>query len=237
MTDHCVILAGGLGTRLSKVTAGAKPKALVEIGGVPFLHFKLLSLVEMGFTSADILVGKQGDQIRQFVSKSSYPRIKIRCFSDGDMPLGTAGAIALIADYLPTTFWVTYADSYLVADVKHANQQFSNEEESVMTVLHNRDQIERSNVSVDEVRGHVTGYAKSPSVGTYEWIDFGILRLTRSAFSLVPKDRSVDLSEVIVNEIRNHRMRAFSTTEMFWDIGTPERLHSTTQEFLQRGWV
>ena len=66
--SHCVLLAGGLGTRLTKITGGLIPKALAEVGGVPFLQFKLLSLIQMGFTSIDILVGQHGEQIESFVA-------------------------------------------------------------------------------------------------------------------------------------------------------------------------
>ena len=236
-SSHCVLLAGGLGTRLTEITGGLKPKALVEVGGVPFLHFKLLSLIQMGFTSTDILVGQHGDQIEQFVANGSYPNISIRCFRDGPTLLGTAGAIASILDKLPNTFWVSYADSYVLADIGQANKEFGNEEDSIMVVLHNQDQVETSNVSIDEVNDHVVEYVKNPPRGSHEWIDYGILRLTKASFSSIAKDKPVDLREVVLNQIRATRMRAFQTNELFWDIGTPDRLEETTQEFRRRGWV
>ena len=236
-SSHCVLLAGGLGTRLTEITGGLKPKALVEVGGVPFLHFKLLSLIQMGFTSTDILVGQHGDQIEQFITKRSYPDISIRCFRDGPTLLGTAGAIASISDKLPHTFWVSYADSYVLADIGQANKEFGNEEDSIMVVLHNQDQVETSNVSIDEVNDHVVEYVKNPPRGSHEWIDYGILRLTKASFSSIAKDKPVDLREVVLNQIRATRMRAFQTNELFWDIGTPDRLEETTQEFRRRGWL
>ena len=236
-SSHCVLLAGGLGTRLTEITGGLKPKALVEVGGVPFLHFKLLSLIQMGFTSTDILVGQHGDQIEQFVANGRYPNISIRCFRDGPALLGTAGAIASISDKLPHTFWVSYADSYVLADIGQANKEFGNEEDSIMVVLHNQDRVETSNVSIDEVNDHVVEYVKNPPRGSHECIDYGILRLTKASFSSIAKDKPVDLREVVLNQIRATRMRAFQTNELFWDIGTPDRLQETTQEFQRRGWV
>ena len=236
-SSHCVLLAGGLGTRLTEITAGLIPKALVEVGGIPFLHFKLLSLIQMGFTSVDILVGHNGDQIEQFVVNGSYPNINIRCFRDGPTLLGTAGAIASVLDKLPHTFWVSYADSYVLADIGQANKEFCNEEDSIMVVLHNQDRVETSNVSIDEVNDHVVEYVKNPPRGTHEWIDYGILRLTKASFSSIAKDKPVDLREVVLNQITATQMRAFQTNELFWDVGTPDRLQATTQEFQRRGWV
>ena len=236
-SSHCVLLAGGLGTRLTEITGGLTPKALVEVGGIPFLHFKLLSLIQMGFTSVDILVGHNGDQIEQFVVNGSYPNINIRCFRDGPTLLGTAGAIASVLDKLPHTFWVSYADSYVLADIGQANKEFCNEEDSIMVVLHNQDRVETSNVSIDEVNDHVVEYVKNPPRGTHEWIDYGILRLTKASFSSIAKDKPVDLREVVLNQIEAKCLRAFQTNELFWDIGTPDRLQETTQEFQRRGWV
>jgi len=236
-SSHCVLLAGGLGTRLTEITGGLIPKALVEVGGVPFLHFKLLSLIQMGFTSTDILVGQHGDQIEQFIANGSYPNISIRCFRDGPILLGTAGAIASILDKLPHTFWISYADSYVLADIGQANKEFGNEKDSIMVVLHNQDRVETSNVSIDEVNDHVVEYVKNPPRGSHEWIDYGILRLTKASFSSIAKDKPVDLREVILNQITIGRMRSFRTHELFWDVGIPDRLQATTQEFQRRGWV
>ena len=236
-SSHCVLLAGGLGTRLTEITGGLIPKALVEVGGIPFLHFKLLSLIQMGFTSVDILVGQHGDQIEQFVVSGSYPSISIRCFRDGPNLLGTAGAIASILDKLPSTFWVSYADSYVIADIDQANKEFWTDEDCVMVVLRNQDRVETSNVSIDGVDDYVVDYVKNPPLGTHEWIDYGILRLTKTCFTSIAKDKAVDLREVILNQIKAKNMRAFRTHELFWDVGTPDRLEETTQEFQRRGWV
>ena len=236
-SSHCVLLAGGLGTRLTEITGGLIPKALVEVGGIPFLHFKLLSLIQMGFTSVDILVGQHGDQIEQFVARESYPDISIRCFRDGPTLLGTAGAIASILDELPTTFWVSYADSYVIADIDQANKEFWTDEDCVMVVLRNQDRVETSNVSIDGINDYVVDYVKNPPLGTHEWIDYGILRLTKPCFTSTAKDKAIDLREVILNQIKAKHMRAFRTHELFWDVGTPDRLEETTQEFQRRGWV
>jgi NDP-sugar pyrophosphorylase family protein len=236
-SSHCVLLAGGLGTRLTEITGGLIPKALVEVGGIPFLHFKLLSLIQMGFASVDILVGQHGDQIEQFVAQGSYPNISVRCFRDGPTLLGTAGAIASTLDKLPSTFWVSYADSYVVADIGQADKKFRADQDCIMVVLHNQDRVETSNVSIDEANDYVVGYVKNPPRGTHEWIDYGILRLTKASFSSIAKDKPVDLHEVILNQITIGRMRAFRTHELFWDIGTPDRLRATTKEFRRQGWV
>ena len=234
---HCVVLAGGLGTRISGITKNKIPKALVEVRGVPFLHFKILSLIEMGFTSIDLLVGFHGEQIERFISSRKYQGIEIRCFSDGPELLGTAGSIRAILDHLPGTFWVTYADSYVVADVGSVEKSDSFSGKCIMTVLKNEDKIETSNVSLSADGTFVTRYEKNPPSKSHQWIDYGILRFDKSTFENMARSKNVDLRTVIETEISKNNLMALQTKHLFWDIGTPERLSATTEEFRRRGWV
>ena len=234
---HCVVLAGGLGTRVSAITDNKVPKALIEVGGVPFLHFKILSLVEMGFTSLDLLVGMHGEQIEKFIKSRSYQNVKIRCFSDGPELLGTAGSITAILDHLPQSFWVTYADSYVVADVGTVEKTDEYRGKSIMTVLKNEDRVEISNVSLCANNKFVIAYEKSPSKKSHEWIDYGLMRFERLTFEGISDTELMDLMSVIKTEILAGNLRALLTDALFWDIGNPERLLATTAEFHHRGWI
>ena len=232
-----MVLAGGLGTRISTITDNKVPKALVEVGGVPFLHFKILSLIEMGFTSLDLLVGVHGQQIEGFINSRKYQNIEIRCFSDGPELLGTAGSIRAILDNLPESFWVTYADSYVVADVGTVEKSVNFRGKCIMTVLKNEDRVETSNVSLSAEGNFVTSYEKNPPRKSHMWIDYGLLRFEKSDFENVPRSIKVDLRTVIEAEISNNKLRALQTQHLFWDIGTPERLNVTAEEFRRRGWI
>jgi NDP-sugar pyrophosphorylase family protein len=96
MNKHCVVLAGGLGTRLFEITKGRIAKAMIEIDGKPFLDYKIESLIRMGFQSIDLLVGEHGEQIELHVRKLNVIGIEFRVFYDGPNLLGTAGSIAAI---------------------------------------------------------------------------------------------------------------------------------------------
>lgn len=234
---HCVALAGGLGTRISGITENKVPKALVEVGGVPFLHFKILSLIEMGFTSLDLLVGVHGEQIERFIKSRRYQDLEIRCFSDGLELLGTAGSIRAILDHLPESFWVTYADSYVVAEIGTVEKTGEFSGKSIMTVLKNQDNVETSNVSLSADGNFVTSYEQNPPRKSHQWIDYGLLRFEKSTFENITRSKNVDLRTVIETLISNNKLKALQTKHLFWDIGTPERLNATTEEFRRRGWI
>jgi D-glycero-alpha-D-manno-heptose 1-phosphate guanylyltransferase len=87
----CLILAGGLGTRLRSVLGDECPKALAPVGGRPFLGWLLQSLVRQGVPEAVLSLGFGRDAIKDFIAWTS-PEIKIS-FVEEHEPLGTGGAI------------------------------------------------------------------------------------------------------------------------------------------------
>ncbi|MDP3910463.1 MAG: phosphocholine cytidylyltransferase family protein [Gemmatimonadales bacterium] len=68
---QAVILAGGVGSRLEKLTDG-KPKCLVEIGGKPLILHQLEALSDHGVGPVLMIVGYNHEAIRQVVG----PRVE-----------------------------------------------------------------------------------------------------------------------------------------------------------------
>ena len=60
-----VILAGGLGTRISEETQ-TKPKPMVEIGGRPILWHIMKRYAKYGFKEFVICLGYKGQTIKDF---------------------------------------------------------------------------------------------------------------------------------------------------------------------------
>ena len=233
-TNHCVVLAGGLGTRISEITGGLTPKALVDVCGKPFLYYKISSLIEMGFDSIDVLIGQHGNQISKFLDSQQFDKAIIRCFNDGPELLGTAGSIAAVINHLPDSFWVTYADSFVLADTKKIDSEISDTSKSVMVVLKNYNSVEPSNVKIDAATGKIVSYQKGSAGPDHEWIDYGLLRFNRRTFEEID-EYPADLNMVIKAEIGRKNLYSHETNEMYWDVGTPERLEATRGEFAKRG--
>jgi len=64
------ILAGGLGTRISKETA-TKPKAMVKIGNEPILWHIMNYYAHFGFTEFVIALGYKGECIKKWMTKKA----------------------------------------------------------------------------------------------------------------------------------------------------------------------
>src|SRR5262245_24520613 len=86
-----VILAGGLGTRMSHF--GDVPKALLDIGGEPFLAHQLRLLKKNGVNKVVMCLGHLAEPIQKFAGDGSRFGLKIDYSNDGESLRGTGGAI------------------------------------------------------------------------------------------------------------------------------------------------
>ena len=135
---QAVILAGGLGTRLSEETSN-KPKPMVEIGGKPILWHILKIYSSYNINQFIICCGYKGYVIKEYFanyflhnndvtldlgtnsmevhSKKSEPW-KITLIDTGEKTL-TGGRLARVKEYINGTFCFTYGDG--VSDINLKN--------------------------------------------------------------------------------------------------------------------
>ncbi len=111
---QCVILAGGLGTRLGSITA-TTPKPVLPVGGRPFLGWLLRELQRWGFEEALLLTGYLADTLRDQVLElaADLPKPMKIVFSVEPTPLGTAGALVHARALLDERFMLCNGDSLL----------------------------------------------------------------------------------------------------------------------------
>ncbi len=228
MTRTVVVLAGGLGTRVAHLTGSDLPKALLAVGGHPFVDLKLAELIAGGADEIVLLVGHNADALDRHLRESAPAGARVRCVPDGPELLGTGGAIRRALAELPDRFWVTYGDTLL--DVPMAEvEKFADSPDAgidgVMVVLENADRWETSNISVADER--VIAYEKGAPPGTHRFIDYGMLLLRREMFETHAPGTAFDLGEVLNDQIAGRRLGAWAATEQFRDIGTEEAWRET----------
>ncbi len=107
-----MILAAGLGTRLQEMTTN-KPKALVEINGVPMLQMIIERLKKHGFNYIVINVHHHAKQIKEFLNNNDFG-IDIDISDESDLLLNTGGGIKNAEKFLKGTapFLVHNVDIY-----------------------------------------------------------------------------------------------------------------------------
>lgn len=124
-----VILAGGLGTRLSEETI-LKPKPMVEIGGMPILWHIMKIYSSYGFNDFVICLGYKGYVIKEYFANYFLHKSDVSIdLSDNSLNIldtqaepwkitlvdtgietMTGGRIRRVSKYLTETFFLTYGD-------------------------------------------------------------------------------------------------------------------------------
>ena len=89
---QCVVLAGGLGTRMRPHTA-RMPKILLPVAGRPFADLQLTWLAEHGVDHVVLSIGHLGERVRQYVGRGERWGLEVDYCDDGDDPRGTGGAL------------------------------------------------------------------------------------------------------------------------------------------------
>ncbi|WP_212003485.1 nucleotidyltransferase family protein [Chitinophaga sp. HK235] len=90
MSTECIVLAGGLGTRLRSAVAD-KPKCMAPIGDKPFLYFLLQYLHQQGIEHVVLSLGYLSEQVISWCRQTPLP-LRVS-FSVEQEPLGTGGGI------------------------------------------------------------------------------------------------------------------------------------------------
>ena len=221
---QCVILAGGIGTRMWPETMTV-PKTLLPVHGKPFAAWQLSWLANSGIRSVVYSIGYLGDDVRAYVGDGSAWGVSVVYVDEGEHLRGTAGALRLALDsgVLEGDFLVLYGDSWLQVDPAAVLESLRGRPEpALMTVHRNEGQWDASNVIFD---GHrVVRYAKGLSERPPEmrWIDYGLTALRQSVLEEhVPPDAVFDLAPVLSTLAAEGKLAGFEVPDRFYEIGSP----------------
>ncbi|MBI3555555.1 MAG: NTP transferase domain-containing protein [Deltaproteobacteria bacterium] len=233
---QCVILAGGLGTRMKSV-AGELPKALLPVGPQTFVEWQLQWLRRRGVTQAVLALGFGGEQIRahlEKVDKSKFPRLEFRF--DGKQNLGTGGALRNVADVLADDFLVTYGDSFLPFDVAgFFKTHLALGLGATMSIYRNKNAGDSSNIVYKG--GRILTYDKVNRGADMEYIDYGMLALKKT-YLLAHSPaiaQAFDLAVFLGQACTANQLAAVVATEIFFEVGSPQGYRRFCEFLAQKG--
>jgi NDP-sugar pyrophosphorylase family protein len=217
-----LILAGGLATRLRPITEKI-PKALVEIGGEPFIAHQLRLLYARGIRDVVISAWYRGDMIRDYVGDGARFNVQVSYVFDGETPLGTGGAVRRALYLLEKPFFVLYGDSYLPCDYSEIQARFEDSgQPALMTVYRNEGKWDSSNVEmVDE---KIVKYDKNDRSPAMQFIDYGLGIFRPTVFSGLKEGESADLANIYRDLARAGQLAAYVANQRFYEIGSHEGL-------------
>lgn len=233
----CLILAGGLGTRLRPVLDGV-PKCLAPISGRPFLAHQLEALARGGVSSAVICTGYLAAQVRDRFG-SQYAGIDLT-YSVEDEPLGTGGALRLaIARTSGDEFLIVNGDSFTAVNYRElASVFYARNRQPLMVLTEVADTTRYGRVEwgrdASDAAAHPVERFLEKGAGGPGWINAGNYLLPRDVLEGYAVGRPFSLERDVFPElVRCRRLLAVPSGKMFIDIGTPESYAAAGEFFDQ----
>ncbi len=229
---QCVILAGGLGTRLASINPGL-PKSMVEVAGRPFLELQLGLLRESGIREIVLCVGHLADQIEGYFGGGEKFGVRIVYSKEKGGLLGTGGALKQAGPLLEREFLLMYGDSYLEVDYRGVFAYFSRVDQPVlMTVFKNDNRWGKSNVVFRD--GVVKAFDKNARDREMNYIDYGLSVFSREILREIPDMAPFSLDLLYRRLAREGRLAGLEVSRRFYEIGAPAGLAELRKLFSER---
>ena len=222
MTDSiCVILAGGLGTRL-RVVISDVPKALAPVAGRPFLDRQIEVLIAGGITSIVLALGYGADLVIDALPDFKF-NSQVSCVTE-PRPLGTGGAARFVmTEQGYDEIILTNGDTLLDADITAMLRPLDHAAGELVRIgtVHVSDSGRYGRVKSDDA-GRVVRFEEKEHKGPGE-INGGIYRLHSSAFEGFEQREVLSLEHDVLPVLAQRRkVTAHQLDGNFIDIGVPE---------------
>lgn len=226
-----VILAGGLGTRLSEETS-IRPKPMVEIGGMPILWHIMKIYSFYGYNDFVICLGYKGYIIKEYFSNYFLHRsditidIKNNSFKfhnskaepwqitlvDTGKETMTGGRIKRIQSHIGNnTFMLTYGDGVANINIPLL-LNFHKQSKATLTVTSVKPKGKFGALNIEGNK--VTSFLEKPK-GDGHWVNGGFFVCEPLVFDYIEGDNTIFENEPLENIAKDNKMFAYKH-EDFW---------------------
>ena len=121
--------------------------------------------------------------------------------------------------FLGEKFFVLYGDSYLPCDYASVARAFEQSGQAgLMTVFHNRDRWDSSNVRFEG--GRILAYNKKLRTPEMRYIDYGLGVFRGDAFDGVPETGAHDLADLYRDLLARGELAGLEVKERFYETGS-----------------
>jgi NDP-mannose synthase len=218
MMMQALILAGGLGTRLSPYTA-ILPKPLMPVGQMPILELIIRQLHYYGVYRFTLAVGYLGTLLQTYFGDGSRLGVRID-YQWEEHPLGTAGAISLFSpeedDFLVMNGDILTTLNYLSLFSAHKGGKPL----ATIAAFEKQVKIDLGVLDIND-QGLLRDYVEKP-IKTYK-VSMGINIFNKKVLGHLKAGEHIDIPELmLLLKDRGERIYCFSEPCEWYDIGRVE---------------
>ncbi len=222
---QAVVLVGGEGTRLRPLTLET-PKPMVPVMNMPFLERTLRRLKDAGIDDVILPAGYLPDAITSYFGDGSELGLHLRYVIEAT-PLGTAGALKNIEQFIDGPFFVLNGDVLTSLDLR-AMREFHRAKGGIGTIhLIEVDDPSPFGAVVHDADGRIRQFVEKPPRETAptNQINAGTYLLEREVLDRIPAGRPVSIERETFPELiaaGGRGLYAFTTADYWIDLGKPE---------------
>ena len=179
-----VILAGGLGTRISEYTKSI-PKPMIKIRGIPILIHIMKHYAKFGFKDFYIAIGYKGNVIKNYFKKKKT-NWNVNLIDTGKNTM-TGGRLKRLKKYLKgESFFLTYGDGLSDVDIIKL-LKFHKKNKKLVTVTAVRPPARFGTL---KLKGNSVSYFKEKSRMDEGWVNGGFFVISDKFLSFIRNDKT-----------------------------------------------
>ncbi len=228
-----MIFAAGLGTRLAPLT-NDRPKAMVEVNGMPLLEICIRRLKKYGFRDIIVNVHHFAELIIDFLQAQNNFGINVQISDERDMLLETGGGLKKAAGFFNDNqpFLVCNVDILTNMDLSKFYQTHCKSWAIATLATRNRDTsryllFDNNNV-LRGWKNNKTGETKFPITSSEtlkEQAFSGIHVINPTIFKFMHRNGKFSIIDTYLDLVPQHILKAYPHDADIWlDVGKPESL-------------
>lgn len=211
---QAVIMAGGFGRRLLPLTEDT-PKPMLPVGGKPVMEHIIEQLRGAGIKHINISTYYKSEVIMNYFGDGSRFDVDLKYINE-DQPLGTAGALGLIKE-VNGPLLVINGDVLSQINFR-AMLIYHQEHKADLTVAVSKYDLKVPYGVVESDGVFVREVVEKPTLTFF--VNAGIYLLEPSVYNYIPKNESLDMTDLIGRLIEEKRLVvSFPIVEYWLDIG------------------
>lgn len=250
-----VILAGGLGTRITSVSEDL-PKCLIEIGGIPIVQHIMYTYSFHGHNDFILCGGHKIKEVKKYFLDYHIMQNDVRYdLSNGQYEIlnknnskqivsvintglrnNTGSRLKQIRKFIDDKFFLTYCDALCDIDINKL-LDYHNNSQKICTMSCVRIQNKFGVLTFDE-NNNLKSFTEKP-IENNSWINAGYFVCEKEIFDYIPEGDDIQFEkEPIQNLIKNDQLNIFKH-EDFWKCMDTKKDYLELQEMWENNpvWI